>query len=200
MKVLVLGSAAGGGFPQWNCNCFNSSQARKNPKKAKPRTQSSIAVSVDDGKNWFLFNASPDLRQQINDNMALQPKIGIRHSPILGAFITNGDIDHIAGLLNLRESHPLSIYGTKKVLDILKKTKPFTGFYPYPVHRIDKNTSGILVVAKNRKFAQLFTNQFPFVNTSKTNVRVRLQSLNRLVGGGGIRSRRLGPPYHPHHF
>ena len=93
MKVLVLGSAAGGGFPQWNCNCFNSSQARKNPKKAKPRTQSSIAVSVDDGKNWFLFNASPDLRQQINDNMALQPKIGIRHSPILGAFITNGDID-----------------------------------------------------------------------------------------------------------
>ena len=107
MKVLVLGSAAGGGFPQWNCNCSNSSQARKNPEKAKPRTQSSIAVSVDNGDNWFLFNASPDLRQQINDNAFLQPKNGIRHSPILGAFITNGDIDHIAGLLNLREIHIL---------------------------------------------------------------------------------------------
>ena len=125
MKVLVLGSAAGGGFPQWNCNCSNSSQARKNPQRAKPRTQSSIAVSVDNGKNWFLFNASPDLRQQINDNVALQPKNGIRHSPILGAFITNGDIDHIAGLLNLRESHPLSIYATKKVLSILKSNSVF---------------------------------------------------------------------------
>ena len=125
MKVLVLGSAAGGGFPQWNCNCSNSAEARKNPKRAKPRTQSSIAVSVDDGKNWFLFNASPDLRQQINDNSALQPNNGIRHSPILGVFITNGDIDHIAGLLNLRESHPLSIYATKKVLSILKSNSVF---------------------------------------------------------------------------
>ena len=125
MKVLVLGSAAGGGFPQWNCNCSNSAEARKNPKRAKPRTQSSIAVSVDDGKNWFLFNASPDLRQQINDNSALQPNNGIRHSPILGVFITNGDIDHIAGLLNLRESHPLWIYATKKVLSILKSNSVF---------------------------------------------------------------------------
>ena len=125
MKVLVLGSAAGGGFPQWNCNCSNSAEARKNPKRAKPRTQSSIAVSVDDGKNWFLFNASPDLRQQINDNSVLQPNNGIRHSPILGVFITNGDIDHIAGLLNLRESHPLSIYATKKVLSILKSNSVF---------------------------------------------------------------------------
>ena len=125
MKVLVLGSAAGGGFPQWNCNCSNSSEARKNPQRAKPRTQSSIAVSVDNGKNWFLFNASPDLRQQINDNVALQPKTGIRHSPILGVFITNGDIDHIAGLLNLRESHPLSIYATKKVLNILNSNTVF---------------------------------------------------------------------------
>ena len=94
MKVLIIGSAAGGGFPQWNCNCSNSSEARKNPQKAKPRTQSSIAVSSD-GNRWFLFNASPDLRQQINDNIALQPKNGIRHSPIQGVFLTNGDVDHI---------------------------------------------------------------------------------------------------------
>ena len=135
MKVLVLGSAAGGGFPQWNCNCSNSAQARKNPKKAKPRTQSSIAVSADEGKNWFLFNASPDLRQQINDNTALQPKIGIRHSPILGVFITNGDIDHIAGLLNLRESHPLSIYATKKVINILNNNSVFNVLNPEFVQR-----------------------------------------------------------------
>ena len=135
MKILVLGSAAGGGFPQWNCNCPNSAQARKNPKRAKPRTQSSIAVSADDGKNWFLFNASPDLRQQINENSALQPSTGVRHSPILGAFLTNGDVDHIAGLLNLRESHPLTIYATKKVLNILKKGIVFDVLNPEFVER-----------------------------------------------------------------
>ena len=135
MKVLVLGSAAGGGFPQWNCNCPNSAEARKNPKRAKPRTQSSIAVSTDDGKNWFLFNASPDLRQQINENSALQPSTGVRHSPILGAFLTNGDVDHIAGLLNLRESHPLTIYATKKVLNILKKGIVFDVLNPEFVER-----------------------------------------------------------------
>ena len=135
MKVLVLGSAAGGGFPQWNCNCPNSAEARKNPKRAKPRTQSSIAVSADDGKNWFLFNASPDLRKQINDNITLQPKNGVRHSPILGAFLTNGDVDHIAGLLNLRESHPLTIYATRKVLSVLKESLIFDVLNPEFVER-----------------------------------------------------------------
>ena len=151
MKVLVLGSAAGGGFPQWNCNCSNSAEARKNPKRAKPRTQSSIAVSVDDGKNWFLFNASPDLRQQINDNSALQPKNDVRHSPILGVFITNGDIDHIAGLLNLRESHPLSIYATKKVLSILKSNSVFDVLNPDFVERreVSLNETTLLVGKDN---------------------------------------------------
>ena len=151
MKVLVLGSAAGGGFPQWNCNCSNSAEARKNPKRAKPRTQSSIEVSVDDGKNWFLFNASPDLRQQINDNSALQPKNGVRHSPILGVFITNGDIDHIAGLLNLRESHPLSIYATKKVLSILKSNSVFDVLNPDFVERreVSLNETTLLVGKDN---------------------------------------------------
>ena len=146
MKVLVLGSAAGGGFPQWNCNCSNSSEARKNPKRAKPRTQSSIAVSADDGKNWFLFNASPDLRQQINDNSVLQPKNGVRHSPILGVFITNGDIDHIAGLLNLRESHPLSIYATKKVLSILKSNSVFDVLNPDFVERREVSLNQTIVL------------------------------------------------------
>ena len=151
MKVLVLGSAAGGGFPQWICNCSNSAEARKNPKRAKPRTQSSIEVSVDDGKNWFLINASPDLRQQINDNSALQPKNGVRHSPILGVFITNGDIDHIAGLLNLRESHPLSIYATKKVLSILKSNSVFDVLNPDFVERreVSLNETTLLVGKDN---------------------------------------------------
>ena len=162
MKVLVLGSAAGGGFPQWNCNCPNSAEARKNPKRAKPRTQSSIAVSIDDGKNWFLFNASPDLRQQINDNVALQPKIGIRHSPILGAFITNGDIDHIAGLLNLRESHPLSIYATKKVLSILNNNTVFNVLNPDFVERREVSLNKtILLKDKNKNSTGIEIEVFP---------------------------------------
>ena len=162
MKVLVIGSAAGGGFPQWNCNCSNSAEARKNPKRAKPRTQSSIAVSVDDGKNWFLFNASPDLRQQINDNSALQPKIGIRHSPILGVFITNGDIDHIAGLLNLRESHPLSIYATKKVLNILNSNTVFNVLNPDFVERREVSLNQtILLKDKNKNSTGIEVEVFP---------------------------------------
>ncbi len=162
MKVLVLGSAAGGGFPQWNCNCSNSAEARKNPKKAKPRTQSSIAVSSDNGTNWFLFNASPDLRQQINDNKALQPKKGIRHSPIAGVFVTNGDIDHIAGLLNLRESHPLSIYGTNKVLGILNSNSVFNVLNPDFVDRREVNLNeNILLKDKSGKSIGIEVEVFP---------------------------------------
>ena len=162
MKVLVLGSAAGGGFPQWNCNCSNSSQARKNPEKAKPRTQSSIAVSVDNGDNWFLFNASPDLRQQINDNAPLQPKKGIRHSPIIGAFITNGDIDHIAGLLNLRESHPLSIYATKKVISILNSNTVFNVLNPDFVDRREVSLNKtILLKDKSNNSTNIEVEVFP---------------------------------------
>ena len=162
MKILVIGSAAGGGFPQWNCNCSNSSKARKNPEKAKPRTQSSIAVSVDDGNKWFLFNASPDLRQQINENIELQPKKGIRHSPIQGVFLTNGDVDHIAGLLNLRESHPLSIYATSKVLKILKNNSVFNVLNPKFVERREvKLNKTILLEDKNKNSLDIEVEVFP---------------------------------------
>jgi len=161
MKVLIIGSAAGGGFPQWNCNCSNSSEARKNPQRAKPRTQSSIAVSSD-GNRWFLFNASPDLRQQINDNIALQPKNGIRHSPIQGIFLTNGDVDHIAGLLNLRESYPLAIYGTSKVLKILKNNSIFNVLNPKFVDRREvKLNKSILLEDKNNKSLDIEVEVFP---------------------------------------
>jgi len=129
MKIRVLGAAAGGGFPQWNCNHPNSHRARQNDPAARQRTQSSIAISHD-GEDWFLFNASPDLRQQINDNDILQPKKDLRHSPIQGVMLTNADVDHVAGLLNLRESQPLRLYATQRVLDVLKANTIFNVLNP----------------------------------------------------------------------
>jgi pyrroloquinoline quinone biosynthesis protein B len=114
MRLIVLGAAAGGGFPQWNCNCPNCRRARAGDPKALPRTQSSLAISAD-GERWVLLNASPDLRQQIAANAALHPKRDARHSPIAAAVLTSGDIDHVAGLLTMRESQPFSLYATERV-------------------------------------------------------------------------------------
>ncbi len=134
MHIRVLGAAAGGGYPQWNCNHPNSRRARQGDPAAPQRTQSSIAVSPD-GEDWFLFNASPDLRQQINDNAILHPRAGMRHSPIMGAVLTNADVDHVAGLLNLRESQPLRIYATQRVLDVLEANSIFNVLNPRFVSR-----------------------------------------------------------------
>jgi pyrroloquinoline quinone biosynthesis protein B len=124
MRVLVLGSAAGGGFPQWNCNTAACNRARAGDLVAAARTQSSLAVSAD-GEAWFLLNASPDLRQQINDTPPLHPKRGLRHSPIAGVVLTNGDVDHVAGLLTLREGHAFALYATARVLRTLKENSIF---------------------------------------------------------------------------
>lgn len=134
MHIRVLGAAAGGGFPQWNCNHPNSRRARRKDPAAKQRTQSSIAVSKD-GLDWFIFNASPDLRQQINDNAFLQPKGGLRHSPIQGIVLTGADVDFVAGLLHLRESQPLRIYATQRVLDVLAGNSIFNVLNPRFVKR-----------------------------------------------------------------
>jgi pyrroloquinoline quinone biosynthesis protein B len=114
VRILVLGAAAGGGFPQWNCNCANCRRARAGDPAALPRTQSSLALSAD-GERWALLNASPDLRQQIAANAALHPQDGARHSPIAASVLTSGDIDHVAGLLTMRESQPFSLYATGRV-------------------------------------------------------------------------------------
>ena len=126
MHIKVLGSAAGGGFPQWNCNCRNCAAVRAGTPGFRARTQSSLAVSRD-GINWALLNASPDLRQQINDNRELQPelKAGLRHSPIKAAVLTNGDVDHIIGLINLREAQPFAIYASTRILDVLAANSVF---------------------------------------------------------------------------
>src|SRR5712671_6010175 len=113
MLIRVLGSAAGGGFPQWNCGCDNCRGVRAGTLKASPRTQESIAVSAD-GAAWFLVNASPEIRQQIESFSGLWPHEP-RHSPIAGILLTNGDMDHCLGLLSLRESYPLTVYATESV-------------------------------------------------------------------------------------
>ncbi len=118
MKTLILGAAAGGGFPQWNSNAPGCRRARSGDPAAPPRTQASIAVSAD-GAHWFVFNASPDLRQQIEANPSLHPRVGLRSTPIAGVVLTGGDVDAIAGLLNLRERQPLTLYAAGAVQDVL---------------------------------------------------------------------------------
>jgi pyrroloquinoline quinone biosynthesis protein B len=134
MRVLVLGSAAGGGFPQWNCNCRVCQAARVGNGRAQPRTQSSIAVSAD-GIRWALFNASPDLRQQITESPQLHPRDGTRHSPIAAVVLTNADVDHIAGLLTLRESQPFVLYASRRVQDALDANPIFGVLNPRFVGR-----------------------------------------------------------------
>jgi pyrroloquinoline quinone biosynthesis protein B len=126
MIIKVLGAGAGGGFPQWNCNCRNCVAARAGTPGFRARTQSSLAVSRD-GENWVLLNASPDLRQQLaaTPDLHADPRLGLRHSPIKAVVLTNGDVDHIIGLINLREAQPFSVYGTARVLGILKSNSVF---------------------------------------------------------------------------
>ncbi|MEI9954228.1 MAG: pyrroloquinoline quinone biosynthesis protein PqqB [Pseudomonadota bacterium] len=113
MLIRVLGSAAGGGFPQWNCGCPNCVGVRRGSIRAQARTQESVAVSAD-GDAWFLLNASPEIRQQIESFSKLHPRAQ-RDTPIQGIVLTNGDLDHALGLLSLRESQPLALYCTKRV-------------------------------------------------------------------------------------
>ncbi len=134
LRVLVLGAAAGGGFPQWNSNNEASRRARSNDPAALPGSQSSIAVTAD-GERWLLCNASPDIRQQINDNPQMHPARGVRHSPISSIVVTNGDVDHVTGLLTLRESHPLALYGTGRVLSVLGENSIFNVLNPSFVDR-----------------------------------------------------------------
>jgi len=114
MRVRVLGSAAGGGFPQWNCGCPNCSGLRNGSVKARPRTQAQIAVSPD-SSHWFLLNASPDLRQQILATPELSVKASPASSPISTILLTSADVDSVLGLLHLREFQPLRIYSTLSV-------------------------------------------------------------------------------------
>lgn len=114
MQVLVLGAAAGGGFPQWNCNCTLCHGVREGRIEAMPRTQSSIAISSD-GERWLLCNASPDIRSQLASNPELHPRRVPRDSGIAGILLVDGQIDHVTGLLSLREGCPLDVWCTPNV-------------------------------------------------------------------------------------
>lgn len=115
MRVLVLGSGAGGGVPQWNCRCPLCSLAWDDPSQIRHRTQTSLAISAD-GERFVVLDASPDLRQQIIDTPALHPRHGPRHSPIAAVVLTSGEVDHVAGLLCLREGHSFSLLATRTTL------------------------------------------------------------------------------------
>lgn len=135
MKVRIVGSGAGGGFPQWNCNCSNCNRLRNNRINAVSRTQSSIAVSIDE-RHWVLFNASPDIRTQIEQFPAIQPKTGIRDTGIKAILLIDSQIDHTTGLLVLRESNsPLNIYCSEMVRQDLT-----TGF---PIFKMLEDYCGV---------------------------------------------------------
>jgi pyrroloquinoline quinone biosynthesis protein B len=124
LRIVVLGAAAGGGVPQWNCGCPVCKAARSERPELQS-TQASIAISADD-QHWFLINASPDLRQQLIATPQLHPKAGrLRHSPIIGVVLTNSEVDAVAGLLSMREGSPFTIYAHDRVLAILKANSIF---------------------------------------------------------------------------
>jgi len=118
VRVKILGSAAGGGFPQWNCNCRNCAGVRSGHIRARPRSQSSIAVSSD-GERWALCNASPDILTQIRATPELQARKTLRGTGISAVVLTDGQIDHVTGLLLLREGTRLPLYATELVQDDL---------------------------------------------------------------------------------
>jgi pyrroloquinoline quinone biosynthesis protein B len=115
MRILVLGSGAGGGFPQWNCNCPNCAGLRNGSTTLRARTQSSLAIN-DGGDDWVLINASPDLRVQIESSPALQPARAVRDTAIAAVVIVDAQIDHSTGLMTMREhTKRLPVYCTPSV-------------------------------------------------------------------------------------
>ena len=129
-----MGAAAGGGFPQWNSNAEACRRARAGEPGAARRTQASLAVSGD-GERWFLINASPDLREQIQAQAILHPRHGLRSSPIEGVVLTGADVDAIAGLLHMRERQAFTLYGSDRVLGVLRANPIFNVLSPECVRR-----------------------------------------------------------------
>jgi len=124
MRIKLLGSAAGGGFPQWNCGCVNCQRLRQGSLRGKARSQAQLAASAD-GQAWFLLNASPDLRAQIEATPELHPLAGARQSPIAGIVLSSGDLDNVLGLLLLREFQPLQIFSTAAIRQIVSQENSF---------------------------------------------------------------------------
>lgn len=172
MHIHVMGSGAGGGFPQWNCNCLNCKGVRDGTVKASRRTQSSIAISAD-GVDWILFNASPDIKKQMDDFPQLQPAREVRDTAIKAVLITDAQIDHVTGLLTLREHNkPWDIYCTEAVHGDLT-----TGF---PIFNILGHFRGI-------NWHEIKTNLEPFTIPAAPGLRFTAVPLKSEA-----------PPYSPH--
>jgi pyrroloquinoline quinone biosynthesis protein B len=133
--AVVLGSAAGGGFPQWNCRCPVCRLAWAGDPRVKPRTQASIAVSAD-GERWLLINASPDLRAQISATPVLHPKADRRDSPIAAVILTGAEIDQTTGLLTLRERQPFRLLATAATHGFVAGNPMFSALQPDLVPRL----------------------------------------------------------------
>jgi len=134
LTALVLGAAAGGGFPQWNCGCRLCRLARAGDPRTRPATQASVAVTGND-VDWVIVGASPDLRHQILQNPSLWPESGLRHSPIGSVVLLGGDVDAIAGLLVLRERQPFDLHAPQPLLDLLEDNRIFAVLDPSLVRR-----------------------------------------------------------------
>jgi pyrroloquinoline quinone biosynthesis protein B len=135
LSVLVLGAAAGGGFPQWNCGCRLCALVRAGDPRVRPATQISIAVSGNE-TDWVIVGASPDLRQQIMQTPKLWPRAGLRDSPIAGVVLLGGDVDALAGLLVLRERQPFTVYAPGPLLGLLQGNRIFDVLDPSLVKRM----------------------------------------------------------------
>ena len=136
VHAVVLGSAAGGGFPQWNSNAPACRRARQGDPAARARSQAALAVSANN-RDWFVLNAPPDLRLQIEATPQLHPREGLRSSPIVGVVATGGDVDAIAGLLHLRERHRFNVYAPSRVLRIIAANPIFDVLAPDCVRRVE---------------------------------------------------------------
>jgi pyrroloquinoline quinone biosynthesis protein B len=134
LRAIVLGAAAGGGFPQWNCLCAGCRLSWAGDPRARSRTQASIAVSGND-TDWVLLNASPDLTKQIHATPALQPQDGTRGSPIAGVVLTGAEVDQVTGLLSLRERQSFTVYGPERVLETVFANTLFSALHPESVRR-----------------------------------------------------------------
>src|SRR5260370_2936434 len=152
LRVVVLGAAAGGGVPQWNCGCPVCQAARTEHPELES-TQASIAISAD-GDRWFLINASPDLRQQLIATPQLHPGAGkLRHSPIAGVILTNGEIDAVAGLLSMREGWPFTIDADTRGLWTLTSNSIF--------HVLNAKNARRRPIEGNEKFAPTLPERRP---------------------------------------
>lgn len=191
MHIKVLGSAAGGGFPQWNCSCTNCTRVRQGIFSSRARTQTQVALSPDDSA-WFLLNASPDLRTQLTTAPDFAPKAGSRGTPIVGILLTSADVDAVMGLLHLREFQPLRIFSTRSVrrilteenslFRVLARSNPPVRWEELPLDRLLPLVSQSSGGAKSNLFVKAVPLEGTFPDYVSENLRSTLPQEDAVIG------------------